>query len=48
MKTSTAAIRFLQGQHIPEGPKAGQPLKLAPFQRDIVNCALVSAILNPG
>ena len=40
MKASTAAIRFLQTLHIPEGPKAGRPLKLAPFQKQFVRGAL--------
>lgn len=34
------AIEFLESLLIPEGPKAGQPLKLASFQRDFVNGAM--------
>ena len=30
MKASTKAIRFLESLSIPEGPKAGQAVKLAP------------------
>ena len=52
MKPSTAAIRFLQTLHIPEGPKSGQTLKLAPFQRAFVKGALAAdvttAILSIG
>lgn len=44
MKPSTAAIRFLEGLKIPEGPKAGQPLKLAPFQKQFVRGALAPDI----
>ena len=40
MKDSTRAIRFLESLRIPEGPKAGQPMKLAPFQRRFVRGAL--------
>lgn len=40
MKASTTAINFLRKLRIPEGPKAGQPLKLAPFQRQFVKGAL--------
>jgi phage terminase large subunit-like protein len=40
MKASTRAIRFLESLKIPEGPKAGEPLKLAPFQRQFVKGAL--------
>ena len=40
MKDSTKAIRFLQTLHVPEGPLAGNPLKLAPFQKRFVKGAL--------
>ena len=40
MKDSTKAIRFLQTLAVPEGPRAGQRLKLAPFQRRFVQGAL--------
>jgi hypothetical protein len=35
MKASTKAIRFLETLAIPEGPKAGQLIKLAPFQKSL-------------
>ena len=47
MKTSTKALRFLESLSIPEGPKAGQPLKLAPFQKQFVKGALADGI-NTG
>ncbi|MGO4834128.1 terminase large subunit, partial [Rhizobiaceae sp. 2RAB30] len=40
MKASTAAIRFLESLEIPEGPSAGRPVKLAPFQKQFVKGAL--------
>ena len=52
MKASTKAIRFLQTLAIPEGPLAGQRLKLAPFQKQFVTGALAPstdlAILSVG
>jgi phage terminase large subunit-like protein len=52
MKTSTKAIRFLETLEIPEGPKAGQPVKLAPFQRQFIKGALAddisTAVLSVG
>ena len=47
MKDSTKAIRFLQTLEIPQGPKAGQKLKLAPFQRQFVKGALAPEV-NTG
>lgn len=44
MKTSTKAVQFLQSLRIPQGPKAGQPLKLAPFQKQFVQGALADDI----
>lgn len=44
MKPSTAAIRFLETLLIPEGPKGGQPLRLAPFQKQFVRGALADAV----
>jgi phage terminase large subunit-like protein len=41
---ATKAKRFLQSLVIPEGPKAGQKLKLAPFQKAFVNGALASDV----
>ncbi len=40
MKASTKAIRFLESLEIPEGPRAGQRVKLAPFQKKFVKGAL--------
>ncbi|MDM7255197.1 MAG: terminase large subunit [Paracoccus sp. (in: a-proteobacteria)] len=44
MKDSTKAMQFLQSLRIPEGPKAGDPVKLAPFQRQFVKGALDEAV----
>lgn len=44
MKASTKAIRFLEILTIPEGPLAGQRLKLAPFQKQFVKGALADGI----
>ena len=44
MKPATAATQFLQSLRIPEGPSAGNPLKLAPFQKDFVKGALADDI----
>ncbi|SHK36061.1 Phage terminase-like protein, large subunit, contains N-terminal HTH domain [Shimia gijangensis] len=44
MKSSTIAIRFLETLAIPEGPKAGEPIKLAPFQKQFVKGALDDGI----
>jgi phage terminase large subunit-like protein len=38
------AIRFLQSLKIPEGPLAGKPIKLAPFQKQFVTGALAPGI----
>lgn len=50
--TAAAAIRFLQTLKIPEGPKAGQKLRLAEFQKDFVRGALdpenMVAVLSIG
>ena len=40
MMHTTKAIRFLESLKIPEGPKAGERLKLAPFQKQFVRGAL--------
>jgi phage terminase large subunit-like protein len=40
MKPATLATQFLQSLRIPEGPHAGQPMKLAPFQRQFIKGAL--------
>ena len=44
MKSSTKAIRFLESLSIPEGPKAGEAVKLAPFQKQFVKGALADGI----
>lgn len=41
---AAAAVRFLERLRIPEGPRAGQPLRLAPFQRQFVNGALADDV----
>ncbi|WP_444460938.1 terminase TerL endonuclease subunit [Rhodobacter capsulatus] len=38
------AVRFLESLCIPEGPNAGKPIRLAPFQRQFVAGALGEAI----
>ncbi|MGJ8586975.1 MAG: terminase TerL endonuclease subunit [Yoonia sp.] len=44
MKPSSKAIRFLETLCIPEGPKAGERIKLAPFQRQFVKGALATGV----
>lgn len=44
MKVSTKAIRFLETLAIPEGPKAGDLIKLAPFQKKFVKGALADGV----
>ena len=44
MKPATKATQFLQSLRIPEGPNAGDPVKLAPFQRQFVKGALDEAV----
>ena len=44
MKAATKAIRFLEKLEIPEGPLAGRPLKLAPFQKTFVKGALADGV----
>ena len=46
MMASTKAIRFLETLHVPEGPRAGWPLRLAPFQRQFVKGALADDIMT--
>ncbi len=52
MKASTLAIRFLETLRIPEGPRAGEQIKLAPFQKQFVKGALADgfnvAVLSIG
>lgn len=44
MKRASLAIRFLEGLRIPEGPKAGEAVKLAPFQKQFVRGALADRV----
>jgi hypothetical protein len=44
MKASTKAIRFLETLAIPEGPKAGELIKLAPFQKQFVEGVSVAVL----
>ncbi|WP_237278493.1 terminase large subunit domain-containing protein [Sulfitobacter sp. M39] len=44
MKPCNKAIRFLESLAIPEGPKAGDPVKLAPYQRQFVKGALADSV----
>lgn len=44
MIPSTSAVRFLETLQIPEGPRAGRPVKLAPFQKQFVRGALDHAV----
>ncbi|WP_199288168.1 terminase TerL endonuclease subunit [Henriciella litoralis] len=44
MLTSTKAIRFLETLEIPEGPKAGELIKLAPYQKKFVKGALADGV----
>lgn len=52
MNASAKAIRFLETLAIPEGPKAGELIKLAPFQKKFVKGALADdvnvAVLSIG
>ncbi len=43
MTPAARAIQFLQSLRVPEGPRAGDPLRLAPFQREFVKGALEPA-----
>jgi hypothetical protein len=36
MRTSTKEINFLEKLKVPEGPKAGEVIELAPFQKQFV------------
>lgn len=44
MKASTKAIRFIESLSIPENPKAGFTVKLAPFQKQFVEAALAGDV----
>ena len=39
MKPATKAIRFIESLTIPTGPKAGKPMKLAPYQKRFIRGA---------
>jgi len=42
--SAAEAVRFLERLRVPEGPRAGQRLRLAPFQRQFVDGALADGI----
>ena len=44
MTPAAKATQFLQSLRIPEGPLAGHPLRLAPFQKQFVKGALDEAV----
>lgn len=44
MSAATDTIKFIETLHIPTGPLAGQPLKLAPFQKDFIKGALADDV----
>jgi phage terminase large subunit-like protein len=44
MTPAVKATQFLQSLRIPEGPSAGNPLRLAPFQKQFVTGALDEAV----
>lgn len=44
MKPATACTRFLTSLSIPEGPLAGKPVSLAPFQKQFITGALDAAV----
>lgn len=41
---STKSVRFPESLSIPEGPKAGKPVKLATFQKQFVRGTLADAV----
>ncbi|WP_286748951.1 terminase large subunit [Sphingopyxis sp. SCN 67-31] len=43
--TAEAVISFLETLKIPEGPKAGEPLRLASYQRDFVRGAMAPDVM---
>ena len=43
--TADIAIQFLETLKIPEGPKAGEPLKLATFQKQFVRGAMAADVM---
>lgn len=44
---STVAIRFMETLHVPQGPRAGQALKLAPFLKASVVLYVPSGLSHP-
>ena len=44
MKSATKAIRFLEQLKVPEGPKAGDRIKLPPFQKKFIKGALADDV----
>lgn len=44
MKPTLKASRFLETLRIPEGPNAGKPVKLAPFQEQFVRGAVADGV----
>ncbi len=44
MNPAAAAVTFLEKLRVPEGPHAGEPLRLAPFQRQFVSGALADDV----
>jgi phage terminase large subunit-like protein len=42
--TAAAATTFLQKLRVPEGPLAGRPMRLAPFQRQFVDGAMADGV----
>lgn len=40
------AMRFMHSLHIPEGPNAGKPVTLAPFQRQFIEGAMADTTAN--
>ena len=43
--TADLVIDFLETLKIPEGPKAGQPVRLAEYQRDFVRGSLADGVM---
>ncbi len=43
-KAATKAIKFIETLEVPEGPLAGNPIRLAPFQKKFVRGALAKAV----
>src|SRR6266446_3674002 len=41
---TAAAVKFLQSLRVPEGPRAGKSVRLAPFQKSFIKSALKKSI----